>query len=76
MDNLDLADTYNNLCTLYYDQAEYDKALEMAKCKLNILMKNFSDEHEQIKATKELIDEIKQMSSSTSPHENPLEISF
>jgi len=52
-DNLDLADTYHNLCSLFYDQAQYDKALEMAQAKFNILKKNFNDNHEQIKKTRE-----------------------
>jgi tetratricopeptide (TPR) repeat protein len=67
--NLDLADTYNNLCTLYYDKSDYENALEMARCKLSILKKNFDDNDEQVKSTKEainqIIEEIKQPSNSS-----------
>jgi len=72
-DNLDLADTYHNLCSLFYDQAQYDKALEMAQAKFNILKKNFDDNHEQIKKTREIIDEIKQNQLND---ESSVEVSF
>jgi tetratricopeptide (TPR) repeat protein len=80
-DNLDLADTYNNLCTLYYDKYEFDKALEMARSKLNILKRNFDDNNEQVKTAQQMIDDIievmKEPSNIKEEEENySLEICF
>ncbi|CAF3940758.1 unnamed protein product, partial [Rotaria sp. Silwood1] len=71
-DHLDLADTYNSLCTLCCDQAKYKKALEMAELRLNILKKHFGDDNEQVQQTKLNIGEINEEINRQSPYNEQL----